>query len=178
MDELLVAGDHFLHLGLDGDEVFRSEGGGAIEVVEEAGVGGGAVAELGLREELQDGGGEDVGGGVADDFERFRVRLLDEFEAGIGGEGGREVDQARGGCVFSGVHCGFSLAVGRWRLRAVPLMGVRRATTAAAARRGEMELAMSKGVVPEGTSRTAPSGRCTAMVLAFMAGRIPMGPRL
>jgi hypothetical protein len=53
-----------------------------------------------------------------------------------------------------------------------------RATTEAAARRGEMELAISKGVVPEGTSRTAPSGRCTAMLLAFMAGWIPMGPRL
>jgi len=36
--------------------------------------------------------------------------------------------------------------------------GLTRATTLAAASRGEIELAISRGVVPEGTSRTEPSG--------------------
>jgi hypothetical protein len=45
---------------------------------------------------------------------------------------------------------------------------VRRAATLAAARRGEMELAISRGVVPEGTSRMDPSGRCTAIVFVLM----------
>ena len=39
--------------------------------------------------------------------------------------------------------------------------GVMRATTTAAARRGEMEVAMSNGVVPLGTSRMEPSGSWT-----------------
>ena len=38
------------------------------------------------------------------------------------------------------------------------VIGLMRATTTAAARRGEMLLAMSKGVVPLGTSRMEPSG--------------------
>ena len=47
-DEGLVARDDLGHFGFDGGEVFRREGFLAVEVVEEAGVGGGAVAELGL----------------------------------------------------------------------------------------------------------------------------------
>ena len=80
-DERLVARDDFGHFGFDGGEVFGREGLFAIEVVEEAGVGGGAVAELGLGEELEDGGGQHVRGGVAHDFERVGIVFFDEFEA-------------------------------------------------------------------------------------------------
>ena len=48
-DERLVASDDFGHFGFDGGEVLGREGFFAIEVVEETGVGCGAVAELGLR---------------------------------------------------------------------------------------------------------------------------------
>ena len=47
----------------------------------------------------------------------------------------------------------------------------------AAARRGEMELAISKGVVPLGTSRTDPSGRCTAMFSLLIVLKFPR-PRM
>ena len=43
-DERLVAGDDLVHAGLDGGEVVLGEGGFAVDIVEEAGVGGGAVA--------------------------------------------------------------------------------------------------------------------------------------
>ena len=56
-------------------------------------------------------------------------------------------------------------------LMSSPAMGRMRATTtAAAARRGEMALAISKGVVPCGTSRTLPSGSWTLMVSGMMPG--------
>ncbi len=51
--EFFVPRDDFGHLTFDSGEVFGREGRLAIEVVEEAGVGGGTVAELGLRKELQ-----------------------------------------------------------------------------------------------------------------------------
>jgi hypothetical protein len=76
-DEGLVARDDFGHLLLDGGEVFGQEGLVAIEVVEEAGVGRGAVAQLGFRKKLEDRGGHDVGGGVADDLEGVGVVLFD-----------------------------------------------------------------------------------------------------
>ena len=106
-DERLVARDDFGHFGFDGGEVFGREGLFAIEVVEEAGVGGGAVAELGLRKELEDSGGQDVRGGVAHDFERVGIVLFDELEARVGGERRGEIDEARCGRVFGGVHRGF-----------------------------------------------------------------------
>jgi hypothetical protein len=43
-----------------------------------------------------------------------------------------------------------------------------RATTLAAARRGEMEVAISRGVVPCGTSFTAPSGRWMEIVCVLI----------
>jgi len=46
-------------------------------------------------------------------------------------------------------------------LPAAGVSGVMRATTTAAARRGEMLVATSKGVVPGGTSRMEPSGSWT-----------------
>ena len=52
--------------------------------------------------------------------------------------------------------------------------GVIRATTEAEASRGEIELAISRGVVPAGTSRTEPSGRWIAIV-ELMANRFPSG---
>ncbi len=95
--EGFVAGDDLLHAGLNGGEVVRGEGGGAVEVVEEAGVSGGAVAELGFGEELEDGGGHDVGGGVADNLEGLGVALGEECELGVFGKGGGEIDEARRG---------------------------------------------------------------------------------
>ena len=111
-DEGLVAGDDFGHFGFDGGEVFGREGLLAVEVVEEAGVGCGAVAELGLGKELEDGRGENVRGGVAQDFEGVGIFFCDELEARVGGERRGEIDEARCGRVFGGVHGGLRLAVG------------------------------------------------------------------
>jgi len=61
-------------------------------------------------------------------------------------------------------------------IEAVAVIGVMRAAIEAAARRGEMELATSRGVVPEGTSRMEPSGRWMAMVFELM-GWVPWRPR-
>ena len=58
-DEGLIAGDDFGHFGFDGGEVFGGEGLLAVEVVEEAGVGGGAVTELGFGK-LEDGRSQNV----------------------------------------------------------------------------------------------------------------------
>jgi hypothetical protein len=129
----------------------------AVEVVEEAAVGGGAVAELGFGEELEDGGGHDVRGGVADDLEGFGVALLDEGELGVFGERRGEVDEARRRGI--GAEYMASSLVGflqRWS-SAAPVMvaeasGVRRATTETAARRGEMALA----ICPAALCRRAP----------------------
>ena len=60
-------------LASNGGEVFGREGLLAIEVVEEAGVGCGAVAKLGLRKELEDSRGQDVRGGVAQNFQRVGI---------------------------------------------------------------------------------------------------------
>ncbi len=106
VDEGLVALDDLGHARFDGGEIGLGEGGFAIDVVEEALVGGGAVAELGFGEELEDGGGHDVGGGVADDPEGGLVGFLEELEADVFVEGLGEVDDAGGvgggGC--AGVH--------------------------------------------------------------------------
>jgi len=76
----------------------------SVGVVEEAVVGGGAVAEPGLREELKERGGHDVRGGVADDAERISVRLFEEPEGDVFVQRGGEVDEAFGGGWLGGVH--------------------------------------------------------------------------
>jgi len=55
-------------------------------------------------------------------------------------------------------------------LTATGVSGRMRATTTAAARRGEMLFAMSKGVVPAGTSRTEPSGSWILIGLLTLQG--------
>ena len=87
----------------------RCKGLLAIEVVEEAGVGGGAVAELGLGKELEDGGGHDVRGGVAHDLERagsFSLRSSSATSSVSGAE--RSTRRSPAG-VVAGVHRLFGL---------------------------------------------------------------------
>ncbi len=104
VDEGLVASNDFDHFGLDGGEVFGREGLLAVEVVEEAGVGCGAVAELGLRKELEDGRSEDVRGGVTQNFDCVRIVFLYELEARVGSERRGKIDETRCSGVFRGVH--------------------------------------------------------------------------
>ena len=70
-----VGFDELLHLLLDGGEVVGRERLLAVEVVEESVLGGGAVAELGLGKELEDGGSHEMRGGVAEDFKGFGIAL-------------------------------------------------------------------------------------------------------
>src|SRR5580658_294228 len=79
----------------------------------------------------------------------------------------------RGAAAFSAAYIEASLSdwpseATFWAVSPLPT-GVRRATTTAAARRGEMALAMSRGVVPCGTSLMDPSGRWMAMDGLLMA---------
>jgi hypothetical protein len=105
VQEGFIARDDLGHLRLDGSEVGFGEGDLAVDVVEEAVVGGGAVAELGLGEEFEDGRGHDVRGGVADYLERGGVGLLEELERDVFGERRGEVDDAGFACgSVGGVH--------------------------------------------------------------------------
>ena len=106
--EFFVACDDLGHFGLDGGEVVWGEGFFAVEVVEESRIGGWAVSELGFREKLKDGGGHDVGGGVAHDFEGFGIAFFQESEAGIFKERRGEVDKTWCGSVAGGVHGGIA----------------------------------------------------------------------
>ena len=82
-DEMFVARDDLGHAGFDGGEVGFGERGLAIDVVEEAVIGGGAVAELGFGEELEDGGRHHMRGGVAHDFEGGLVVLFEQLERDV-----------------------------------------------------------------------------------------------
>ncbi len=84
-----------LHLLLDGLEVFGREGLLAIEVVEESVLGRRTVAELGLGKEFEHGGGHQVRGRVAIDFQGFGIALGQDAQLGILLQRTREVDQAR-----------------------------------------------------------------------------------
>ena len=85
--------DQLLHLLFDLLEIFGSERGGAVEVVEESGFGGGAVTEFGLREKLEYGGGEQVRGGVAIDLERLGIFVGEDAEIGVFFQRTGEIDQ-------------------------------------------------------------------------------------
>ena len=66
------AGLDLPHLFLDLLEVVGRKGGGAVEIVVEAVLDGRTDTELGFGIELEHGGSEQVGGGVAVDLERLR----------------------------------------------------------------------------------------------------------
>jgi hypothetical protein len=79
-DKLLVARHHLGHLGFDGGQVLGREGLLAIEVVEEAGIGGRTVAELGLGKQLEHRRGQHVRGRVAHHLQRLGVVLLHQLQ--------------------------------------------------------------------------------------------------
>ena len=76
--EGLVARDDLGHARLDCGEVGFGERGLAVDIVEEAVVGGGAVAELGLGKEFEDRGRHHMRGGVAQHLQRGLVGLLQQ----------------------------------------------------------------------------------------------------
>src|ERR1017187_5162155 len=86
------AGLDLPHLLLDLLEVVGGEGGGAVEIVVEAVVDGRADAELGFGIEFEHGGGEEVGGGVAVDLERFGVPGGEDLNRGVLLDGAGEVE--------------------------------------------------------------------------------------
>ena len=72
----LIARNDLMHARFYQREVRLGERRFAIHVIEEPLVGGGAVAKLGFREQLEDGRRHDVRGGVARDAQRCRVAFL------------------------------------------------------------------------------------------------------
>jgi hypothetical protein len=91
--ELLVGADVLAHLLLDALEVVLGELGavGEVEVVVEAVVDRGADGDLHAGVELHDGGGEDVGGVVAEEPEAVVVPRCDDLDAVTVAERRREV---------------------------------------------------------------------------------------
>ncbi len=108
-----------LHLLLDGFEVVGREGLLAVEVVEESVLGGRAVAELGLGKEFEDGGGHEVRGRVAKDFESFGIALGEQAEFDVLVERAREIDKLRLVAVRSRLDLGSECGVGETRADAV-----------------------------------------------------------
>ena len=161
--KLLVARNHLGHLRFNGRQVLRRERLLAVKVVEEPRIRGRPVAQLGLRKQLQHRRGQHVRSRVAHHLQRLGIVLLHQLQLGVFGERRGHVHQARRARLLGCVHGRFGGIVRLLRRAPAPAplpeTGVSRATTLAAARRGEMELAISSGVVPAGTSRTEPSGR-------------------
>ncbi len=85
--------DGCLHLLLDGLEVLGRERALPQEVVVEAVLHRGPDAGLGLRIELEDGVGQEVGGAVAQDLEGFGRSREDEGDLRVGVERDGEVDE-------------------------------------------------------------------------------------
>ena len=85
--------DEFLHLLFDLFQIFGRERSGAVEVVEESVLGGGAVAEFGLGEKFEHGGGQQVRGRMPVDFERLGIFLGEDAQVGVVVERAGEVDQ-------------------------------------------------------------------------------------
>jgi len=112
LDEGFIARDDFGHAGFDGGEVGFGEGDFAVDVVEEAAVGCGAVAELGFGEELEEGGGHDVRGGVAGYAEGGGIGFLEELERHILMQRRGEADDSFGGRSGAGIHRLFGLLEG------------------------------------------------------------------
>ncbi len=82
-----------LHLLLDGLQVFGRERLLAIEVVEEAGLGCRAVAELGLGKKFEHGRGHQVRRGVAINFQRFGIAIGEDAQLDILLQRTRQIDQ-------------------------------------------------------------------------------------
>ena len=76
--ERLVARDDLRHARLDCGQVGFGERSLAVDVVEEAVVGGGPMAELGLGKQLQNRGRHHMRGGVAQHLQRGLVGLLQQ----------------------------------------------------------------------------------------------------
>ena len=163
-----------LHLLLDGCEVLGGEGLFAIEVVEEAALGRRAVAELGLGKQFEHGSRHEVRRGVAIDLQRLGIALGQDAQLGIALQRTRQVHQAsaivlrglRLRLVFAlrfGLASVLASAAGWFPLPLAPLgeSGFTCATSAASAKRGLIDLAMSRAEVPRGTSLTLPSGSFT-----------------
>ena len=130
-DDGVVLGDDPLHLGLDLLEVLGRERPARVEVVIEAVLDGRPDADLHAREEALDGVRAEVRRGVAVQLQRVRMLRRDDLE------------RAR------------TSARGRERSRTSPSSFTARASLA---RRGPIDSATARPVVPEGTSRTEPSG--------------------
>ena len=96
-NQLALVGNVFrgelAHLGLDFFEVLGRERLVAQEFVEESGLDRWADAELYVRVKLEDGGGEQMRGRVAEDLHRFGIFRGEDREFYIAVEGAREIDK-------------------------------------------------------------------------------------
>ena len=101
----------------DRSEISLSERHLAVDVVEVAVVGGRTVAEFGFGEELEDGRGHDVRGGVADDTQRCRIILFEELQRNVFVQRRGEIDQAFACGIVAGVHRLFGLLCLRFVVR-------------------------------------------------------------
>src|SRR5207253_3918720 len=113
--KLFVARGHFAHALFDLLQVFRSEGCGAEKVIEEARISGRPVAELGLRKKLKHRGGQQMGGRMPIDVQRFGIAVSKQAQVYILLQGRGEVGKLPAVFRLRSVHAGGSLIV-RWRI--------------------------------------------------------------
>ena len=88
-----IAGDDVLHLRLDGGEILWREGLVTGEIVIEPVLDRRAYSDLRAGEKRLHGFGHDVGGVVADQFQRIRVPAGDENDVGIVRDFRGDIDQ-------------------------------------------------------------------------------------
>src|SRR5258705_786953 len=82
----------FVHFGFNFDEVVGSERLGAQEFVEEAGVDGRADAQLDVRIQLHDRGGEKMRGGMAEDEKRVGIFFGEDLQLYVAVERATQID--------------------------------------------------------------------------------------
>ena len=88
----LILGSEFRHALFDGGQVLGRERTLVAEVVVEAVFDHRADGDLRIREQLLDGVGQQVGGGVADDFQPLGVFGCEDGEPAVTGDGKARVD--------------------------------------------------------------------------------------
>ena len=91
-NEFLVTLDDFLHPFFDFLEIVRRERRWAVEVVEEAGVGGWTMPKLGLREKFGDRSSEHVCRRVSKHLQRFGILFREDANLGVFFERTAQVD--------------------------------------------------------------------------------------
>ncbi len=104
--ELFITLDYLLHALLDLFQVLGRERRRPVEIVEESVLGGRAVTQLGLREQLQDGGSQHVRRGMPVNLQRVGVAFGEQAQLSVLFQRLGEVHKLPAVLGRSGMHAG------------------------------------------------------------------------